>query len=159
MTANDLTVDLLVRATPEEVFEAIGNVKGWWSEDFRGQSRHQGDAFDVRFGNVHFSAHTVIESVPGSRVVWSVTDSCLNFLKDKTEWTGTEIVFDILEEEEGTRLRLTHIGLRPGVECFADCFNGWNHFVHKSLALLINEGKGNPNVLNAEVKKKEASIQ
>ena len=37
----------------------------------------------------------ITELVPGKKVVWHVSDSQLNFEKDKSEWTGTEIVFEI----------------------------------------------------------------
>jgi hypothetical protein len=37
---------------------------------------------------------------PGKKVVWRVMDSQLNFVKDKTEWNGTEIVFDIMRKDD-----------------------------------------------------------
>ncbi len=44
----------------------------------------------------------------------------------------------------GTQLSFTHIGLTPGVECYAQCEKGWNYFIGISLFKLITEGAGVP---------------
>jgi uncharacterized protein YndB with AHSA1/START domain len=154
MSNQDLTFSFLVNQSPEAVFNAINDVRGWWSENFRGNSQKTGDIFEVRFADVHFSQHQLTEIIPGKKVVWLVTDSRLNFLKDPAEWNGTEIHFDIAEKDGQTEVSFTHHGLTPAIECFGDCSNGWNHFLHGSLLPLITTGKGNPNVLEKAVKEK-----
>jgi len=71
-----------------------------------------------------------------------VTDSNLNFVKDKDEWTGTKIIFEISEINNKTQLRFTHQGLVPQFECFGDCSNAWSMLIHDSLMSLITTGKG-----------------
>jgi hypothetical protein len=44
-------------------------------------------------------------------------DSQLNFVKDKTEWNGTDIVFEITKKDDKTELRFTHVRLVPAFEC------------------------------------------
>jgi hypothetical protein len=54
-----------------------------------------------------------------------VLDGYLNFTQDKTEWTGTDITFDISKKGDQTEVRFTHVGLVPEFECFDNCSNAW----------------------------------
>ena len=83
--------------------------------------------------------------MPGRKVVWHTADSHLNFVKDKTEWNGTEIVFEITRKEDKTELRFTHVGLVPAFECYGDCSGAWGFYINDSLRSLITTGKGQPN--------------
>ena len=46
-------------------------------------------------GNSIRSTQRITELVPGKKVVWHVLEARINFVQDQTEWTGTDIVFDI----------------------------------------------------------------
>jgi hypothetical protein len=136
------TTTFFVNQTPAEVFDAVNNVRGWWQGEIEGNSAKPGDEFTYRMKDIHFSKQRVIEFVPGKKVLWLVTDSKLNFLNDKSEWTGTKISFEIAEINNKTQLRFTHLGLTPGIECYGACSNGWSKLVQESLLSLITTGKG-----------------
>lgn len=144
MSASDFTATFLADQIDEEVFNAINNVEAWWSEDFSGNSEQLHDEFEVRFSDVHYSKHKLIEVIPNKKVVWLVTNSQLNFLRDTTEWNNTINIFEITKQGNQTQISFTHEGLVPQLECFKDCFNGWNYYL-QSLYNYITTGKGYPN--------------
>ena len=137
-------ITITVEATALDAFNGINNVTQWWTENLEGDSHHLGDEFTVRFGDVHMSTQKIVEFIPGKKVTWLVTNSRLNFISDKQEWTGTKISFDIAELNNKTQIRFTHIGLVPGIECFGACSNAWGEYVQQSLFSLITTGKGQP---------------
>ncbi len=133
-----------VRATPEQVFEAITRVRDWWTVNTDGSTTVVGDEFTVEFGDVHLTKQRVTEAEHGRRIVWSVTESLLPWLKDREEWKGTEMIFEIDATSSDTQLTFTHVGLTPQVECFEQCEKGWNYFIGDSLYKLIAHGAGLP---------------
>lgn len=145
MNTSDFTTTLLVDKTPKEAFNAINNVTGWWTEDLEGSSQKLNDEFTVRFfDDIQVTTQKVVELIPDKKVVWLVTKSKLDFVKDKDEWTGTKISFEIAEKDNKTEIRFTHLGLVPEVECYKDCFRGWTHYLKGSLFELLTKGKGKP---------------
>ncbi len=144
MKEQDYTINILVDATPEEAFKNINNVSKWWTENLEGSSENLNDAFTVRFDEVHVSTQKLVELIPGKKIVWLVTESRLNFINDKQEWTGTKICFEISGENKKTEIRFTHQGLVPEIECFDACSNAWSQYIQQSLLKLINTGSGEP---------------
>jgi Activator of Hsp90 ATPase homolog 1-like protein len=134
--ATTFTVD----QTPDEVFAAITNVRGWWTGDLEGDTDKLGDEFTYRYEDVHYSKQRITELTAGSRIVWLVLDARLSFTQDTTEWKGTEIIFEISRKGDQTEVRFTHVGLVPEIECFDSCSNAWGYYVNGSLQSLITEG-------------------
>jgi hypothetical protein len=145
MQTKDYAVSFTVDQSPEEVFDAINNVRGWWSGDIDGNTGKLGAEFTYRYEDVHRSTQKIKEFVPGKKVAWHVLDAKINFVKDKAEWTGTDIVFEIAKKGDKTELRFTHVGLVPAIECYGKCSGAWGFYINDSLRSLITTGKGDPN--------------
>ena len=144
MKEQDYHTSIAVDATAHEAFKSINSVSKWWTENLEGSSQKLNDEFTVRFGDIHFSKQKLVEVIPDKKVVWLVTDSKLNFLNNKHEWTNTKILFEIAEQDGKTQINFTHIGLVPEVECYNSCSNAWGQYINGSLFKLLTEGKGTP---------------
>ena len=142
---SNLTMTYQVDQTPDEVFAAVTDVRGWWSGDIQGDTDKLGAECTYRNEDVHWSKQRITELVSGKRVVWQVLDSYLSFVKDTAEWNGSKVVFDIARKGSKTELRFTHVGLVPEHECFDTCSNAWGFYINDSLRRLIATGKGEPN--------------
>jgi hypothetical protein len=138
------TVNFGVDITPEEAFKRINNISAWWTEHLDGSSQKLNDEFTVRFDDIHVSTQKLIELIPDKKVVWLVTRSRLNFIKDMEEWTNTKISFELSSLDNKTQVTFTHHGLAPDVECYNDCSKGWDYYLKGSLFKLLTEGKGTP---------------
>jgi hypothetical protein len=148
MNKQDFTVAIVVDATPRQVFDAVNNVRGWWSEEIDGRTDQLGAEFKFHYKDFHRTTHKITEMVPGKRVVWHTTESYIGFVEDKKEWDGTDIVFDITAvtaSGDRTELRFTHAGLVPAIECYGKCSGAWGFYVQQSLRDLLTTGKGQPN--------------
>jgi hypothetical protein len=120
MKHQNFTTTFSVHQTPQEAFAAINNVRGWWSGQIEGDTHKPGAEF------------------------WRVVDSHLSFLKDKSEWNGSDIIFEISEKEGKTEVRFTHLGLVPEYECYGNCSNAWGMLINGNLRQLITMGKSQP---------------
>jgi hypothetical protein len=141
MKDQDYQKSFTVNVTAKEAFANIVNVSDWWTSSFKGSAENLNDEFDETFGKttVNFK---VIESIPFKKLIWKVTDCCLDWLNNKTEWKDTVIVWNISSEKNKTKIKMTHVGLVPGIECYNDCEAGWNQYAGESLPALIATGKG-----------------
>ena len=147
MEKQDFTTTILVDQTPTHAFNAINNVREWWSKNVDGNTEKLNDVFTYLSRDT-WVTFKIIESVTDKKIVWRVTDCYLPSFKDKTEWKNTDVVFEISEHENSTQINFTHIGLVPEVECYNACIKGWTQYVTVSLLNLLSKGKGQP----AEIK-------
>ncbi len=158
MDNKDFTATILVDQNPETAFDAIKNFRAWWSEDIEGNTDRLNETFFYHYKDVHLCKLKLIEMVPNGRLVYLVVDNEFNFVKDKTEWINTKLIFEITKEGEKTKVKFTHEGLVPEYECYNVCHDAWSGYINGSLQSLITTGKGKPNGkeggLNAELVKK-----
>lgn len=144
MTTQSFTTSFLVPATPDQVFDAVTNVRGWWSEQITGDTDKLGAVFEFRHKDMHRSTHRISEFVRGTKIVWDTVDAQISFVADPTEWNGTKVVFEIARRGDQTALRFTHVGLVPAIQCYGDCSGAWGYHL-ESLKDLITTGRGRPN--------------
>jgi hypothetical protein len=134
--AKDFTTTFQLDKNTTDVFNAIKNVRGWWSglhgEEIEGKSDKINDEFTFRAGEgMHYSKQMLIELIPEKKIVWLVTDSKLNFAENKSEWTTTKICFEISKKGKKTEITFTHIGLVPKFECYNGCSSAWTQYLER----------------------------
>jgi hypothetical protein len=130
----DFTTTFLVDQSPNQVFKAATNVRGWWQglfeEEIIGRTQDLNDEFTFRAGaGAHYSKQRLIELVPDQKVVWLVTEGELSFVEKKDEWKGTKIIFDISKQGNKTQVKFTHEGLNPDVACYDSCSSAWQMYL------------------------------
>jgi hypothetical protein len=143
MTNKNYSTTISVPVTATQAYEAINNVRAWWSTIFEGDSQHPNDIYTVRFGETYITIK-VTELIPDQKISWLVTDCHKHWLKDKKEWVNTSMTWEISTDNGTTQIHFTHHGLVPELECYNGCEKGWNYYIHESLYKLLTEGKGLP---------------
>ncbi|MBA3665794.1 MAG: SRPBCC domain-containing protein [Bacteroidetes bacterium] len=159
MDAKNFTTTILVDKTPKEVFNAINNVRGWWSENIDGNTDKLDAEFLYRYKDVHICKIKIVQFIPEKKVAWLVLENHFNFTKDQGEWKGNKIIFEISEKDNQTQINFTQIGLTSEYECYNVCQDAWTGYIQGSLKDLASIGKGKPNTkeddsLNKELLKK-----
>lgn len=144
MKNENFTATFSVEQTPKQAFDAINNVRGWWSGEVEGETDKVGAEFTYRYKDLHRTTQKITELVPGKKVLWRVTQSDLSFVKERDEWIGTDIIFDISSKNGKTEVRFTHVGLAPQIECYGNCSNAWGVLIKGNLRNLITTGKNQP---------------
>ena len=141
----DFTTTIVVDEPSKSVFNAVNNVRGWWSQEIEGDTDRLDSEFKYHYRDVHICKMRIVEFVPERKVVWLVLENHFNFIKDQREWVGTKVIFEISQKDGKTELRFTHQGLVPDYECYDICFKAWTQYIKESLVSLITTGKGQPN--------------
>lgn len=137
------------------MYDAVTDVRGWWSEAIDGDTRQPGSVFFLHNTPFHFATFKITEAARGKRIVWRVLHNTFSFVKDANEWTGNDIIFEIARKGDKTELRFTQIGLVPAYECFNVCSDAWSGYIIGSLRDLIATGKGQPHHIEEIVAKVE----
>lgn len=145
MENQNYTTSFMTDKSPEEVFSAISNVRGWWSEQIDGRTDKLNEVFDYHYKDVHRCKMKITSFMPGEKIEWLVLENYFNFTKDKSEWVNNKISFEIFKKGNQTQLVFTQAGLVPDYECYTICSDAWGNYIRGSLKDLIETGKGKPN--------------
>ncbi len=144
MKQQNFTTTILVEQTPGEAYNAILDVRSWWSglygESFEGNSEQLGDEFSFRAGDgAHYTKQKLVELVPNKKVTWLVTEANLSFVDKTDEWEGTMFGFEISQEAGKTKIVFTHKGLVPDFECYDACAPAWTQYMQEKLTAAIKQ--------------------
>lgn len=159
MTTPDFTTAIIIDQTPALAFNSINNVQDWWSGEIEGSTDKLHAEFNYHYQDMHKCKIKIIELIPNKKVVWLVLENYFKFTKDKTEWTGTKMIFDIIEKDNKTELCFTHQGLVPEYECYDICYNAWTNYIQNNLRNLITTGKGQPSSNNNSQTEAEKKLE
>lgn len=116
------------------VFKHLINPKNWWvglfGETIDGKSNEINDEFSFQAGDgVHFTNQKLTTLDMDKKIEWLVTESNLSFLKNTNEWAGTKICFDMMQEDNKTKVTFSHKGLVPEIECYGGCSSAWTQYM------------------------------
>lgn len=150
MENQNYTTSIMVKKNPSEVFKAIQNFRGWWSEQIEGNTDQLNETFFYHYSDVHMTKIKLIESVPNKKLIYLIVENHFSFTNDTSEWTNTKLIFDISTEGNHTKVHFTHEGLVPEYECYHICNESWTNYIDNSLFNLITKGKGNPNPIEGD---------
>jgi len=75
-----------VDQSPQEVFDAINDVRGWWSEEIEGRTDKLGAEFKFQYKDFHRNSQKITDLVPGKKVVWHISNA--NLIWSKTRPSG-----------------------------------------------------------------------
>jgi hypothetical protein len=153
VSTQNYTTSFTVHAAPDEVFAAITRPQAWWTEMIEGGTTEAGDEFGFDNPGLHRTRIRLTEVVPGAKMVWHVLENHFGFVRDQSEWVGSDIVFELTGGSEGeaaaeTSVRVTHVGLVPELECYEVCSAAWNHHLAQGLRSLVEAGHAD--VITAE---------
>lgn len=137
---NSFTATITVSKNAEHVFRSICDTRGWWTGEFTGDAKALGSEFTYKYKDMHSSIQKVTTFEPNKKIVWEVTDATISFLKDKHEWVGTNIIFEIEENGDETTIKFTHDGVTPNSECWEACSSGWSGLIKENLKNFIETG-------------------
>jgi uncharacterized protein YndB with AHSA1/START domain len=124
-------------STPNDVYQALTTIEGlsgWWTSDTRGESK-VGGVLQFRFQAGGFDMK-VLELHPHRHVRWEVVDG-------PREWIGTQVSFDLKQQDDWTIVLFKHQGWQEPVEFMHHCSTKWGVFL-LSLKSLLETGKGSP---------------
>jgi uncharacterized protein YndB with AHSA1/START domain len=132
---------LRIAATPARVLEALTTkegIRGWWTTDVDCDSdkREATFRFEKQVGVMAVTFR--LDAADAKRVAMTCIRETNN-----TDWLGTQLVFELAADDDGTRLHLVHSGYPAKNEVYEMCTKGWGFFLG-SLQSYLETGKGQP---------------
>ena len=71
MHGQDYTITILVDKSPEEVFKAINDVRGWWDGEIDGDTDKVGAVFTYKYETFHDSKQKLVDNNHNIHRYWN----------------------------------------------------------------------------------------
>ena len=137
----DITHGVTIRASPEQVYEALTTAEGirsWWTRHTVIDPRVGGMGEFAFFKRAVVTRVKIDELVPPKRVAWTTISS-----DAPGGWNGTKITFDLRAQGVDTVVAFAHRGFTQADDGFAKVTGGWWYYL-LSLKQYLETGKGKP---------------
>ena len=132
-----------IRSSASGVYKALATIEGlahWWTEEVKGDEQVGGKIefiFRSEAGDIKGKMLMDIQELnPGKNVRWRCIDG-------PDEWIGTDISFELSEQDDQIIIIFGHRGWREAVEFTAHCSMKWAVFL-LSLREYVETGEGKP---------------
>lgn len=132
-----------IKSPATQVYKALTSLQGlasWWTEEVTGNEQMGGKIefyFRTISGELLGKMVMEVQTLDAAKAVsWRCIDG-------PAEWIGTDITFDLSEQDDQTILIFGHRHWREAVEFTAHCSMKWATFL-LSLREYLERGKGRP---------------
>ncbi len=136
----DILHMVTIKARPKHVYAALteqAGLAGWWTEKVSAEPR-VGSVAQFRFGDRGGSDMEILALEENRLVRWA----CRAHLSGD-EWVGTEVFFDLREENGVTVVRFSHRRWLEATDFLRYCSMKWAGYL-LSLKNLVETGQGSP---------------
>ena len=132
-----------IKSSAKKVYDAISTINGlanWWTESVDGNERVGGKItfrFLTKDGNEIGKMTMEVQELNSEKYIrWRCIDG-------PAEWIGTDVTFELSQQDSQTIIIFGHTGWREEVEFTAHCSMKWAVFL-LSLREYVETGKGKP---------------
>lgn len=139
-----------IRKSRKEVFHALSTIQGlagWWTEETEGEEEVGGKiefTFRTDTGEVKGKMVMQVEKLDADVLVgWRCVDG-------PPEWIGTELTFDISEQDGQSIVLFGHRKWKEANDFMAHCSMKWAVFL-LSLREYVETGKGRPSPKDVKI--------
>lgn len=139
-----------IKSSPAPVYKALSTIKGlahWWTEEVDGNEQVGGRiefTFRSETGDVKGKMVMEVQQLnPEKNVQWRCIDG-------PAEWIGTDITFQLSQQDDQTIIIFGHRNWREAVEFTAHCSMKWAVFL-LSLREYVETGKGRPSPYDLKI--------
>lgn len=146
----DITHKIGIKAPLNKVYGAVSTIQGlsgWWTSETLGDSKPDGQiqfVFKTPEGNLKGSMVMKVTTLePDKKVQWRCVDG-------PSEWLGTDIVFDLSEQDGLTIVLFSHRNWKETTEFTYHCSMKWAIFL-LSLRDFVLTGKGQPSPRDVKI--------